>query len=167
MNTLLEFYCSLPLTSANYRWWKLLNIFHFQRLLELAIKGCWQLTWVLKDTRESLIKRNNIFFVTIVWVYCFNTLPAYFHKYIVKLRHAGTSDLTSKKSPLLLMLFSMLLLLIFLVFILLLMLLLLKGFPNALLKLQEMEIFLFGFFRKTAENENLRYLILLQNCGKL
>ena len=100
----------------------------------------------------------------------FNTLPAYFHKYVVKVRHVRTSDLISNKSPLLMMLFSLLLLLIFLVFTLLLMLLLLKGFPNALLKLREMETFLFGFFRKTAENENLRFISYYyktaENCRK-
>ena len=31
-----------------------------------------------------------------------------------------------------------------------------KGLPNALLKLRELEVFIFAFFRKTAENENLR-----------
>ena len=41
-----------------------------------------------------------------------------------------------------------------------------KGFPNALLKLREIEVFVLAFFRKTAENENLLYLILSQNCGK-
>ena len=41
-----------------------------------------------------------------------------------------------------------------------------KVFPNALLKLRETEIFAFAFFGKTAENENLRYVILLRNCGK-
>ena len=41
-----------------------------------------------------------------------------------------------------------------------------EGFPNALLKLQETENFVFAFFSKAAENKDLRYFILLQNCGK-
>ena len=46
-----------------------------------------------------------------------------------------------------------------------------EAFPNALLKQWETEIFvlhffIFAFFSKTVENENLHYLILLQNCGK-
>ena len=41
-----------------------------------------------------------------------------------------------------------------------------EGFPNALLKLRKTEIFVFTFVGKTAENENLHYLILLQNYRK-